>query len=47
MKQTKKKLENISKAHVDDENNKLVIGSTSLPLGVAGPLKVNNNILFL
>ncbi|EKE14248.1 MAG: hypothetical protein ACD_12C00604G0001 [uncultured bacterium] len=40
------KLENISKAHVDDEETihcENLIGSTILPLGVAGPLIIQNS----
>ena len=45
-KKLKIKLENISKAHVDDEktiNCENLIGSTTVPLGVAGSLKIQNS----
>ncbi|MFA5770020.1 MAG: hydroxymethylglutaryl-CoA reductase [Patescibacteria group bacterium] len=47
-KELKIKLENISKAHVDDEKEihcENLIGSTTLPLGVAGPIIVKNEDL--
>lgn len=45
-KKLKIKLENISKAHIDDE--KLIhcenlIGETTLPLGIAGPIRIKNS----
>ena len=47
-KELKIKLENVAKAHVDDEKTihcENLIGSTILPLGVAGPISIKNEEL--
>ncbi|MEK7634247.1 MAG: hydroxymethylglutaryl-CoA reductase [Patescibacteria group bacterium] len=49
-KELKIKLENVSHAHVDDEKTihcENLIGSTTIPLGVTGPLRVNSKNYYI
>lgn len=49
-KELKISLENVTKAHVDDEKTihcENLIGSTTIPLGATGPLRVNNKNYFI
>ncbi|MEK7177311.1 MAG: 3-hydroxy-3-methylglutaryl-CoA reductase, partial [Patescibacteria group bacterium] len=49
-KELKIKLENVSNAHVDDEKTihcENLVGATTLPLGVAGPLQIDKQSYYL